>query len=103
MFSFTNMSNFRFHCSATQSKSSKVVKSSRVKVRRKFPAHCLPLACNVVAASRRRGFHKGSGGRQTSKSAQNCLRAYTPACVKPLVNCWRFYDIPNVHTSYFAM
>jgi len=39
----------------------------------------------VVAASRRRGFHKGSGGRQTFKSAQNCLREYTPACVKPLV------------------
>ena len=43
------------------------------------------MAGNVVAASRRRGFHKGSGGRQTSKSPQNCLRAYTPACVKPLV------------------
>jgi hypothetical protein len=29
----------------------------------------------VVAASRRRGFHKGLGGRKTSKFPQNCLRA----------------------------
>jgi len=46
-----------------------------------------------VAALRGRGFHKGSGGRQTSKFPQNCLRAYTPACVKPLVIGSAFFSL----------
>jgi hypothetical protein len=50
------------------------------------------IAYNVVAASRRRGLHKVSCGRCTSKFPQNCLRAYTPACVKPLVVCSAFRE-----------
>jgi len=63
----------------------------------KFLFHCPPrcprIAYNVVAASRRRGFHKGSRGRQTSKFPQNYLRAYTPACVKPLVMGSAFFAL----------
>ena len=49
-----------------------------------------PLAPNVVAASRRRGLHKSSGGRHTCKFVQKFGRAYAPACVKPLVSGWRY-------------
>jgi hypothetical protein len=48
---------------------------------------------NVAAAWRRRGFHKGSGGRCTCKFAQMFLRAYTPACVKPLVKRWHLFFV----------
>jgi hypothetical protein len=50
-----------------------------------------PLAANGEAASRRRGFHKSSGGRCTSKFAQTFERAYTPALAKPFVIC-RFFN-----------
>ena len=79
----------------------KIVKMSRTKDHRFFTkmsnyaeskspenfAHALQLTWWRLHAGG--GFHKGSGGRQTSKSAQNCLRAYPPACVKPLVIGWR--------------
>ena len=45
------------------------------------------LATNVVAALRRRGFHKRSCGVQTSKFPQHFLRSYCPAFAKPLVRC----------------
>ena len=64
-----------------------------------YPHCAVRLAYNVVAASRRRGFHKGSGGRYTSKFAQNCLREYTPACVKPLVIS-RFIVITQPHLFF---
>jgi|GEM_PF-6795396 len=92
IFSFSNLT---IHLHTFSVEKCKTVKSRRVKVRRKcLRGCCNPLACNVVAASRRRGFHKGSGGRQTSKFPQNCLRAYTPACVKPLVSGSAFIVFP---------
>jgi len=50
----------------------------------------------VVAASRRRGAHKSSGGRYTSKFPQNCLRTYTPR-LRETARCMPYI----AHYQYF--